>query len=250
MGIIETDAILLKKTELRETSLLVDFYTRESGKIKGVIKGVRNPQPQFGSVYEAVTLDRIVFYEKTNRAINLVSQCDLLDFFYPLRQGLDRLSFAIYFTELIDATCQYGQANADIYELLLGSLRFLCGNGSARRIARIFEIKLMKYLGMMPVMKRCVNCDVDVIERPKFSVKNGGVLCPDCYSSDSGCRPILTGTVNFIESVAALPLDKVTRVKVAKQVGRDVEHLMRGFLEYHLQKRFRTVIFMENAGII
>ena len=119
MAIIETDAILLKKTELRETSFLLDFYTKESGKIKGVIKGVRSPQPQFSALYEIFTLDRISFYERKNKDIYIIAQCELLDFFSGLRKDLERLGYAAYYAELINETCGIGEKNEDIFELLL-----------------------------------------------------------------------------------------------------------------------------------
>ena len=74
----DSEAILLKKFDLRETSILLTFFTKESGKIRGVIKGVRSPQPQFAGVYEPFTLDKITYYEKKNKDLFVISHCDLL----------------------------------------------------------------------------------------------------------------------------------------------------------------------------
>lgn len=250
MPIIQTDAILLKKFELRETSLLLDFYTRESGKIKGVIKGVRNPQPQFGSLFEVFTLDRIVFYERKNKDIFTISQCELIDFFPELRKDLERMGYALYYTELIESAVG-GEKNREIFDLLLNSLKFLSKEGSAKRITRVFEIKLLKELGLMPRLKTCINCGNRISpDKARFSIKDGGMLCGQCVKIDLRARSVLPGTVNFIDCVAETPMERVSRIKVSKDVGREVENILREFFAFHIDRRFKTIEFMKEVGVL
>jgi DNA repair protein RecO (recombination protein O) len=249
--IIETEAILLKKTELRETSFILDFYTRESGRIKGVIKGVRSPQPQFGSLFEIFSLDRITFYERKNSDIFIISHCDLIDFFPELRKDLERLGYASYYTELIGATCGIGEKNEEIFELVLGTLRALSGDGSPKRITRVFEIKLLKAQGLMPRLKQCINCGKkDPTNDVRFSIKGGGILCDSCRGTDPHSIAVMAGTMNFIESVSHAPLDRVSRLKVSEDVGRELERFMKIFLNFHIQKHFKSVEFMEQIGVL
>ncbi|MFH1791451.1 MAG: DNA repair protein RecO [Candidatus Omnitrophota bacterium] len=251
MSIVESPGVLLRKTELRETSLILDFYTRESGRVRGVIKGVRSPQPQFGALFEIFSLDRVTYYERRNRDIYIISQCELVDYFPEIRKDLEKLGYASYFVELIGRTCETGERNDAIYDLLVGSLKALSGGGSVKRITRVFEIKLLKALGIMPRIRHCINCDsVDDSGRARFSVRGGGVLCGGCLDADKDARPILPGTVNFIDSVAEMPLDRVSRVKVSSLVGMEVEKLMRVFLDFYVQNRFKSVEFLKNVGVL
>jgi len=251
MSIIETEAILLNKIELRETSLLLDYYTKESGRIKGCIKGVRSPQPQFGSVYEILTLDKIIFYERKNSDIYTVSRCELVDYFPELRKDLKKLGYAAYFAELINTTCGIGEKNEGIFEVLVESLRALCGSGSAKRITRVFEIKLLKALGLVPRLRQCVNCgSEDITRETRVSIKSGGVLCRRCASVDLASIPILAGTLNFIESVAHMPLEKVSRIKLSDPVGKEVERFLKVFLDFHVHTHFKSMEFMKEVGVL
>ncbi|MBU0880811.1 MAG: recombination protein O N-terminal domain-containing protein, partial [Candidatus Omnitrophica bacterium] len=64
MPIQKSDGILLRRQDLRETSILLTFYTRDFGKIKGIVRGVRGPRAIFGGgAYELFALDEIIFYE-------------------------------------------------------------------------------------------------------------------------------------------------------------------------------------------
>ena len=65
MAIQKSEGILLRSQNLRETSIILTFYTRDFGKIKGVIKGARGAATQYGrSAFELFALDEIVFYER------------------------------------------------------------------------------------------------------------------------------------------------------------------------------------------
>ncbi len=67
MPIQKTEGVLLKKRDLRETSLIVTFYTKDFGKISGVLKGVRGERPTASGVPQLFSLNQIVFYEKKKK---------------------------------------------------------------------------------------------------------------------------------------------------------------------------------------
>ena len=76
MAIQKTDALLLRKKDLRETSLILSFFTRDFGKINGVLKGVRGSRARGNANPLYFSLDQIVFYEKKKSDLFIISQCD------------------------------------------------------------------------------------------------------------------------------------------------------------------------------
>ncbi|MBU1894387.1 MAG: recombination protein O N-terminal domain-containing protein, partial [Candidatus Omnitrophica bacterium] len=62
MAVQKAEGIILKKYFLRETSYIIVAFTKEFGKIKGVIKGIRAPYPQFAGNFEIFTQCRLLFY--------------------------------------------------------------------------------------------------------------------------------------------------------------------------------------------
>ena len=78
MAIQKTEGILLRRQDLRETSLILTFYTRDFGKVKGIVRGVRGPRSACGGGnMEIFALDEVVFYERRKSDIFTISQCDL-----------------------------------------------------------------------------------------------------------------------------------------------------------------------------
>ena len=247
MAIQKSDAILLRRQDLRETSLILTFLTRGHGKIKGIMRGVRGNRASYGGGgLEICSYDEIVFYERKRAEIYTISQCDLLDFFNPVRESLERLAYAFYIVELLDSVTTLGDKNEDVFRLLLNSLKLLSGQSSPRRVARIFEIKLLHILGLMPTLESCAFCGKASGAGAKFSFHNGGMVCTNCSSFDRGAQPILTGTAKFIEHIRQSPFEKVERVKVSEEVGRELERILRKFLDYHIERRLKTVKFLED----
>jgi DNA repair protein RecO (recombination protein O) len=251
MAIYTTDGIILRKQDVRETSLLVVFYTRTFGKIKGLIKGVRGPKGPLGYQVQLFTLNKVVFYDSTKTGIHIVSQCDLLDFFEAIRNDILKTSYACYFIELVDALTEDKDKNEEIFELLLGSLELLKGKASPKGISRILEIKLLMVSGLIPRLDRCVLCDRIInfkqpfFQRTKFSYKSGGLICGNCSRQDDSSRHILAGTAHFIDHVVKAPYEKLTRVKVSQEIGKELEEVMKCFLNYQLETRIKSLEFLE-----
>jgi len=247
MAIQKTEAVLLRRQDLRETSLILTFYTKDFGKIKGIARGVRGACGAAGGAsHEILSLDEIVFYERKRADVFTISQCDLIDYFNLVRNDLTRLSYAAYMAELLDSVTGIADPLRDAFELLLNSFNLLSAGASPRRVARIFEIKILSLLGMMPELESCTVCGQEAAAGPsRFSFKNGGLICAKCTGQDEASSPILPGSVKFISYVQSFPYDKAAKVKVAEQVGREVEAVLRKFLDFHIERRMRTVAFIK-----
>lgn len=249
MSIQKNPGILLRRQELRETSLILTFFTRDFGKIKGVLRGVRGSRSAFGqAAFEPFALDEIVFYERRGRDVFTISQCDLADYFITIRSSLERLSYAAYMTELLDSITGLSDQNPGIFELTLNSLRLLSGSTSPRRVARIYEIKLMNLQGLMPNLESCVVCGNGTGHNPRFSLRNGGLVCSKCLNADRMAVSILPGTVKYMEHVRNSDFERAASVKVAQEVGKELEKLLRNYLDYHIERRLNTLKFINDIG--
>ncbi len=249
-----TDAIILRKQDVRRTSLLVTFLTEEFGKIKGLLKAVRGPHAESGHQLQLFTNNRIVFYERKRGSIFTVSQCDLKEFFYPIREDFKKTVFAIYFLELVDLFTEPGGDGHRIFTLLYDSLKSLEGSASPRRLSRILEIRLLSLSGLMPGFGSCPSCGEKLPTgygngvKIRFDVASGGAVCEKCRKSTSMMKELLPGTSQFIQHVQKADYDKAVRVKVSNEVGRELEGVMRKFVDYHVGRPIRSVEFMKKTG--
>lgn len=150
MAIQKTEAVLLKKKDFRETSLILSFFTRDFGKIHGLLKGARgararsNVNPLFFSV------NQIVYYEKKRSDLFIISQCETQNVFLNILKEWGRASVAYYILELVDVFTEPGEASGEIFENLLNSLISLNAKNEPNAIARLFEVRFLAALGLWP----------------------------------------------------------------------------------------------------
>lgn len=249
MAIEKTDGILLRRRSLRESSLILTFYTKDFGKMSGVIKGARGPRAQLGINPQLFSLNRIIFYESKRKRLSIISQCDLLDLFRLIRRDLQKSVYAEYFLELVDLLTAEFDRNSALFELLFDSLKLMCTPASTKRIARIFEIRLMNLIGLMPELAACADCGTREQRDYKFSFRSGGLLCQKCSGQDNKAVGISKGTINFIEYVKNSSYERASKIKVSKNVGMELELIMRRFVDYHVPDQLKTIAFMRKTGI-
>jgi len=150
MAIQKTEAILLKKKDFRETSFILTFFTRDFGKVDGIIKGARGYRPRGDINPIFFSLDQVVFYEKKKGGICIISQCETEEVFLSILKEWDRATSAYYMLELVDVFTEPGGKSEEVFEILLNSFKFLDGGKETESITRLFEIKLLMALGFWP----------------------------------------------------------------------------------------------------
>ncbi len=254
MSATKTEAFVLKTQDYRDTSLLASFYTRDFGKIRGIVKAVRDSRGRFGSTLEPFSLNEILFYRrKRGGDLHQVTAVELTTLFPKVREDLERLGYASYFTELLEELVEVEDPSPAIFDLLNDSLAFLASGASPKRSARIFEIKLFELLGLMPEIRVCAVCQAKDPESAYFSVSLGGIHCKNCEARGPSLRggsvPISKGALNFLEHVRRSPLKELYNVKVSQEVGMELQKILRRFVDFHLSNKLKSVIFLEKLGL-
>ena len=166
--IVKTEGIVLKTFDFRETSRIATFFTRDFGKVKGVLKGIRKDPKKFGSSVEKFSLNDIVYYQYRNSDIHLVSHCDMKDFFSGLRRDLERMTAASYASELIDTLMPAEEQNLEIYDLMQAFLKCLQTTADVSKLVQTFQIKILSLSGFKPHLETCVRCGKMVVAFAAF----------------------------------------------------------------------------------
>jgi DNA repair protein RecO (recombination protein O) len=250
----KTLAFVLKTQDYRDTSLLGSFYTENFGKIRGIVKGVRDARARYGSTLEPFSLNEILFYRRRRGGdLHQVTQIDLAELFAEVREDLERLATASYFTELLEELVEVEDPNPAIFRLMGDSLRFLASGASCRRSARIFEVKLLDLLGFMPEIKTCVKCGAKDPQPAYFSVSLGGIQCKSCRDArgaDGAGVLASKGALNFLAHVRRSDVRELYNVKVSQEVGGEIEKILRRFVDFHLPNKLKSVVFMEKMEFV
>ncbi|MBN2096890.1 MAG: DNA repair protein RecO [Candidatus Omnitrophica bacterium] len=244
MSIHKTEAVVLKIHPFRETSLILRLFTKDFGKIYGLIKGIRNQPQRYGGLPLVFSKSQVVFYEKTKQDLLLVSQFDTQEQFLPIRRDLAKTTYANYFVELLDTVTQGYDKNEALFQLIVNTLEACCNEQQIQQIARIFEIRLLNASGFKPRLDACVNCQRKIITDGKFSFVLGGILCRQCLDKDLKAKEISQGALASINYIEQARWPKALQLKMGPKTINQLAQILSSFLDFHLDKEIRSRKFL------
>ncbi len=143
-----THALLLRKTKLTETSLIVTWFTAEHGLIKTVAKGARNPKSRFAGGLDLFFDCEIQFLRSRRSELHILRETLLRDPHEGLRTNHERVALAAYFVELLELVTESGHPAPELHDLLARAFGFLNMNPASRRPLLHFETELARLLGI------------------------------------------------------------------------------------------------------
>jgi len=242
--ILKTEGIVLKTIDFRETSRIATFFTRDYGKVSGILKGIRKDPRKFSSSLERFSVNDIVYYQYRNSDLHLISQCDLKEFYLPIRQELKRSLATHYMLELVHLIMPSEEKNRDIYDLMKDFLATLSDEGSVDPLVHFFQIKILLLSGFKPHLDTCVKCQKQIKGRSRFSLKDGGLVCHQCPLTDTPVHYISPGTVASIIHVEKNDWPSCLRLKLTKTSQKELKYILNNFLMFHLGKKIKSAKYL------
>ena len=67
MGVLTSEAVVLRTWPVHEADLVVSFFTRDFGKMRGVAKSAVKSRKRFGGALEPMTVTRAFFAESPDK---------------------------------------------------------------------------------------------------------------------------------------------------------------------------------------
>jgi len=242
--ILKTEAIVLKTFDLRETSKIAVFFSRGYGKIKGVMKGIRKDPRKFGSSVDKFSVNDIVYYTHRNSDLHLISQCDLKEFFFPVRKEIKRSMAAQYILDLVDAMMPVEEDNKEVYQLMLDSFKSLEDISDVSKLVHLVQIKMLQLTGFKPHIDSCLVCAKKISSKARFSARLGGLICSQCQASDTSAHPVSPGTVASLLHIECNSWPGCLRLGLTAPVKKELKYILNNFLVFHLERQLKTTRFL------
>jgi DNA repair protein RecO (recombination protein O) len=144
----KTPAILIRKTRLTETSLIIHWCTEHCGIIKTVAKGALRPKSAFAGKLDLFFDAEIEFVHSRKSDLHVLRELAVGDPRLGLRQSYVRTLAAAYFVQLLELTAERGTPIEPFHDLLRRGLNFLTANTPTRKAILHYEKEIAALLGM------------------------------------------------------------------------------------------------------
>ncbi|MDP2181409.1 MAG: DNA repair protein RecO [Actinomycetota bacterium] len=248
MAAYSVRAIVLRKTKLGETDVILSVLAEDGRQIRAVAKGMRKPGSRTSGRLEPFSeVDLLVH---SGRSLDVISEVEVLVAHARLREDLDRSAAASVVADVLDKISLEGQIEERLFSLAQvtlaslesGSLETLCA------LVTAFLVKAMAMQGYRPQLEACAACSEHVSGGKFFSLASGGVLCAECGDADSSAlRLSEAGRVLLVRLLRSTMAD-IAEMPPPEADVREAFELMRSFVAYHLHARLKALDFY--AGLL
>jgi DNA repair protein RecO (recombination protein O) len=246
------DAIVLRHMDWGEADRLLWLFTRETGKIRAVAKGVRKPRSRKAGHLEPFT--RVNLLLAQGRDLPIITQAEMVESHLPLRENLRRMGYAAYVVELLDRFTYEEGENIVLFRLLADTLERLCLDTDPAFVVRYYETRLLDLVGFRPQLFQCVECEKPILPEDQFfSAAQGGIVCPKCSQKIPGTRAITVDAVRFLRHMQRSPYPEASRLVLKETVDYELEHLMQHYFTYLLERGLNTPAFLsliDKKGVV
>ncbi len=268
MPLAATEGIILKRIRLGETSKILTVLTPAYGKIKLVAKGARKPKHRYGSGMEPFSVCSIVFYHRSDRDLQLLSQCDTQESHLRFAGDLRRLAYGSAALEMADRVVLEGESTAEVYGLVVDAIGRMEHAGPAELplLWWAYQLKMLEALGYRPQLERCGRCGRPVTgRRVRFDMAEGGVRCSSCASPrepgvslrepgvslrEPGVSPleesISAGSLRALTFLSGASWEEIRSLRVSRGQAGEIENLLSRFMAGRFGESFR----IKSLGIL
>jgi len=247
VGIIKTKGIVMKEYTIGESDKFISIFTKLNGKLMINAPYAKRHNRGLASGTQVFVYAQFVIQE-TKGNYKLI-QVDIIEAFHDLRNDLIRLAYSAYVLEFVDVTMEENLNSPDVLRLMVRTLQAMCKDTIKPNIIRhIFELKHMCLLGFMPNVFSCNICGLSHEEctRVYFDITQGGIVCGDCSVPSQYRFNILKGTLHTMQYIVSVHIDELFMFTVSEQVLFEYNKIMSTYISFYIDKKFKTLKFIED----
>ena len=182
-------AICIRAVDYSETSQVVTFFTRATGKISAIAKGSKRPKSTFDGAIEVFSHGKIVLSNSNKEKLATLTEFEQQSNFGHLADNLITLNCSFFAVELINLLTEEYDPHPQLFDSFLQFLQNAQrakGKSDILSLLILFQLTLLKEVGLEPILKTCANCKTNFsADWPEvyFSSLANGLICRDCEDS-------------------------------------------------------------------
>jgi DNA repair protein RecO (recombination protein O) len=204
-----SESFILQTYPFREADLVVSFFTRDQGKLRGVARRARRPKSSYGSGLERLSHATVSYYQKENRELVSLNSCELIHSQFALAANYESSVALDYLAEVTEQLLPPNEANERHFRLLIAVLEYLRADGNVWTTATYFGLWAVRLAGFLPDLR------------------------VGSESRDIAAEMLVT------------PIQQLAPRSWTKETAADLRRVVNRLIEEHVERRLRTTAILE-----
>ena len=233
--LIKDTAICIRCVDYSETSQIVTFFARQTGKISAIAKGSRRTKSSFDGPIEIFSFGDIMFHAGEDEKLSTLTEFQQKSGFGGLSRNYLGYNSSLFACELMINMVDEHDPHPQLFDDFVQFLKDVQTAGSRNETISLliyFQLSLLREIGLKPVLNECVNCKNKYSENWSevyFSNSANGIICRDCDMNFPD-KVRITGTTAYcLTSLKNIP-------KANDQTLNLIEKIIINLLASHMQK--------------
>ena len=209
-------AFVLQHRSYRESSLLLELFTRDFGIVSVLAKGVRREKSKMAGVLLPFTLLNVSYLDRNE--LKILLQAEYVDS-YPLQRLA--LYCGFYINELMQKFLHRHDPHETLFLAYQGCLQQLSSGHAIEQVLRYFELQVLEDVGYGVELAVDSESGAQVEDDRRYRFEAGRGMVADITG------PVTGSTLRLLASQSPLPAQHLLEAKV----------LLRKILDTHLHGR-------------
>ena len=247
----ESEALILRTYPFREADLVVVFYTRDRGKLRGIARGVRRPKSRYGASLERLAHVRVSYFQKQTVELVRIDRAELAGPSLTMRVDYAGSLALDYLAEVADGLLpdhEPSDAHFRLITLCLDEMLRAAEDGwssdglPARtwRLLTYYALWSLRLSGWLPPLNRCLDTGGALAEDQTawFDRAHDGLLSPAARTGDSW--PLSAPSRALAQRMLRTNIRDLDGEPWTAETGRDLRRFLNQRLESHFERRMRA----------
>lgn len=245
--------IVLRKTKLGESDLIVTLLAEDGSQIRAVAKGARKPASSFAARLELYSV--VDLFCSKGRNLDIVREARLVASNERLRRDMEHAACAAPMAELLDRVTQLGLESPKLFALTRVALACLndVEANQAPALCAAHLLKTLAFSGLRPSFSRCVGCGAEVSanhsqDMVAVSYREGGVVCDTCRPSVETIM-VPAATINWCQVLLNSTFESIFAMEVDPSASFAVLRFCQQWVRDHVGANLKSLNFLFTSGL-
>ena len=246
MSVLTSEAVVLRTWPVHEADLIVSFFTRDYGKVRGVAKSALKSRKRFGGALEPMTLAQAWFAERNGQELVRLDQLEIVR--SPLSSPIDptRMTVLSFFAELLDESLPDHDPHETIFRLT-GSVLEQTTVEQPWMPLTYFQLWMTRLMGLLPDIAHCTACgEALTAGEVSFNTLGDGLFCQ--IHRNGNASGLSADSWQLAQRMLRAPVSAFAAEPWPRRRAQDLRRFTLQALERHLERKLRSAEALARLG--
>ena len=206
-----SEAFTLRTYPYKEADLIVSFFTRDQGKMRGIARRAKRLKSNFGSGLERLSQVNLHYYQREGMELVKLDSCELIQSQFGLANNYPAGVALDFFAEVTEQLLPAAEPNEKFFRLLIAVLEYLRARPEEGLWAAVtyFSLWAVRLSGFL--------------ENPRVTAESRSIA----------------------EEMLRTPIGKLSERQWTRETARDLRRSLVRSMEDHMERKLFTATVLE-----